>query len=100
MSVIFPLVLSRLADYRSGNLRVETQGATTVNVQLENSYLLDTSDTVVDWITASGYNIIDVNVLKQIPTAFDPVSSVIFPPPPLPNPRYSLTAASCLTGPK
>lgn len=52
---------------------METEGAATVNVHLENSYLLDTSDTVVEWINSSGYNIIDVNILKQIPTAFDPV---------------------------
>lgn len=45
-----------------------------MNVQLENSYLLDSSDTVVNWINESGYNIIDVNVLKHIPTAFDPLS--------------------------
>ncbi|OCF43376.1 histone deacetylase 6/10 [Kwoniella heveanensis CBS 569] len=51
-----------------GNLRVETEGVSTTNVHLENSYLLDTSDAVVQWVNGEKYNLIDVNVLKQLPT--------------------------------
>ena len=29
---------------------------------------LDTSDKLVDWITKEGYNLIDINVLAQLPT--------------------------------
>ena len=35
---------------------------------------LDTSDLIVNWVRASGYNLIDVNVLKQLPTEFARVS--------------------------
>ena len=70
----------------SGNLRVETDGVSTTNVHLTNSYLvsftsrlitivlrlvkLDTSDALVNWVNKSGFNIIDVNVLAQLPTEF------------------------------
>ncbi|WWC87894.1 uncharacterized protein L201_002792 [Kwoniella dendrophila CBS 6074] len=53
-----------------GNLRVETDGVSSTNVHLANSYLIDTSDAVVKWVKDSGYNLIDINVLKQLPTAF------------------------------
>ncbi|WWD16504.1 hypothetical protein CI109_100930 [Kwoniella shandongensis] len=53
-----------------GNLRVETDGVTSTNIHLANSYLIDTSDAIVSWIKSAGYNIIDVNVLKQLPTEF------------------------------
>ncbi|WVF65792.1 hypothetical protein IAT40_000526 [Kwoniella sp. CBS 6097] len=51
-----------------GNLRVETDDVSTTNVHLENSYLLDTSDAVVSWVNSEKYSLIDVNVLKQLPT--------------------------------
>lgn len=53
-----------------GNLRVETDSGSTTNVSMVNSYLLDTSDTVVDWVLGSGYNMIDVNVMAHLPTQF------------------------------
>ncbi|KIR82282.1 histone deacetylase 6/10 [Cryptococcus gattii EJB2] len=53
-----------------GNLRVENDGARSTNIHLANSYLLDTSDAVVSWIKKRGYNIIDVNILKQLPTEY------------------------------
>ncbi|KIR69589.1 histone deacetylase 6/10 [Cryptococcus bacillisporus CA1873] len=53
-----------------GNLRVENDGARSTNIHLANSYLLDTSDAVVSWIKTRGYNIIDVNILKQLPTEY------------------------------
>ncbi|WVR03811.1 hypothetical protein IAU60_000807 [Kwoniella sp. DSM 27419] len=52
-----------------GNLRVETDGVSSTNVHLTNSYLLDTSDAVVSWVKSEGYNLIDINVLKQLPTS-------------------------------
>ncbi|KAK4688388.1 histone deacetylase 6, partial [Tremellales sp. Uapishka_1] len=54
--------------FYSGNLRVETDGVSTSNVHLTNSYLLDTSDLIVNWVLENGYGLIDVNVLRQIPT--------------------------------
>ncbi|RSH94679.1 Histone deacetylase hda1 [Saitozyma podzolica] len=53
-----------------GNLRVETDGVSTTNVQMENSYLLDTSDTVVNWVKSSKYSLVDVNILRQFPTQY------------------------------
>lgn len=53
-----------------GNLRVETDGVASVDVNLANSYLLDTSDVVVDWIRGKGWNIIDVNVLRNLRNQF------------------------------
>ncbi|KAL7419556.1 Histone deacetylase hda1 [Cryptotrichosporon argae] len=53
-----------------GNLRVETDGVSTTDIHMTNSYLLDTSDTIVQWVLGNGYNLIDVNILKQIPTRF------------------------------
>lgn len=53
-----------------GNMRVETEGMATTDVHLTNSYLLDTTDTVVDWVTKNKWSIIDVNVLRQLPTTF------------------------------
>ncbi|KAK6907347.1 hypothetical protein I203_101340 [Kwoniella mangroviensis CBS 8507] len=55
-----------------GNLRVETDGVSTTNVHMANSYLINTSDAIVDWVKKEGYNLIDVNVLKQLPTHFAP----------------------------
>ncbi|ORY22508.1 hypothetical protein BCR39DRAFT_551487 [Naematelia encephala] len=54
-----------------GNLRVETDGVSTTNVSLANSYLLDTSDAVVRWVKDSGFNIVDVNILQSIPTRYN-----------------------------
>ncbi|WVQ79099.1 hypothetical protein IAT38_001193 [Cryptococcus sp. DSM 104549] len=51
-----------------GNLRVETDGVLTTNVHMTNSYLLDTSDSIVSWVSDMGYNLIDVNMLQQLPT--------------------------------
>lgn len=51
-----------------GNLRVETDGVATTDIQLANSYLLDTSDAVVDWTRERGYTLIDVNMLRALPT--------------------------------
>nr|XP_018264720.1 histone deacetylase 6/10 [Kwoniella dejecticola CBS 10117]OBR86878.1 histone deacetylase 6/10 [Kwoniella dejecticola CBS 10117] len=53
-----------------GNLRVETDGVASTNVHLANSYLINTSDEIVNWVKREGYNLIDINVLKQLPTHF------------------------------
>lgn len=53
-----------------GNLRVETDGVASTDVNLANSYLLDTSDTVVNWVKQKGWKIIDVNVLRSLRTQF------------------------------
>lgn len=53
-----------------GNLRVERNSTETTDVHLTNSYLLDTSDVVVNWVLANGWNLIDVNILRQLPTTF------------------------------
>ncbi|WOO83917.1 Histone deacetylase clr3 [Vanrija pseudolonga] len=54
-----------------GNLRVETDGVTTTDINLAKSYLIDTTDLIVDWATKqNNYNLIDVNVLKRLPTTF------------------------------
>jgi histone deacetylase 6 len=61
---------------------VETDGVSTTNIHLTNSYLvrrallllsaltrqLDTSDKIVGWVKSSEYSFIDVNVLAQLPT--------------------------------
>lgn len=53
-----------------GNLRVETDGVASTDVNLQKSYLLDTSAVVVDWARQMGWNIIDVNVLRNFRTEF------------------------------
>ncbi|KAL1406389.1 Histone deacetylase hda1 [Vanrija albida] len=54
-----------------GNLRVETDGVTTTDINLSKSYLIDTTDVIVDWVTKKkNYNLIDVNVLRRLPTTF------------------------------
>ncbi|BEI85282.1 hypothetical protein CcaverHIS002_0506830 [Cutaneotrichosporon cavernicola] len=53
-----------------GNLRVETDGVASVDVSLANSYLLDTSDAVVDWVRGRGWNLIDINVLRNLRSQF------------------------------
>ncbi|WWC68627.1 uncharacterized protein I206_102558 [Kwoniella pini CBS 10737] len=53
-----------------GNLRVETDGVASTNVHLANSYLINTSDDIVNWVKGEGYDLIDINVLKQLPTNF------------------------------
>lgn len=53
-----------------GNLRVETDGVTSTDVSMAKSYLINTSDIVVDWVKEKGWKIIDVNVLRNLRTAF------------------------------
>ncbi|WVQ74620.1 hypothetical protein IAR50_004221 [Cryptococcus sp. DSM 104548] len=53
-----------------GNLRVEIEGARSTNVHMTNSYLLDTTDALVSWVQRQGYNLIDINVLRQLPTTY------------------------------
>lgn len=59
-----------------GNLRVETDGIATTDIHMANSYLLDTTDTVLNWVTKNNWNVIDVNVLRQLPTTFAKVRMV------------------------
>lgn len=53
-----------------GNLRVEQDNVETADISMTNSYLLDTTDAVVKWVLDNGWNLIDVNVLRQLPTVF------------------------------
>ncbi|WVN90743.1 uncharacterized protein L203_105985 [Cryptococcus depauperatus CBS 7841] len=53
-----------------GNLRVETEGVMSTNVHMANSYLLDTTDALISWVKNQEYNIIDVNILQQLPTRY------------------------------
>ncbi|KAG8936674.1 Histone deacetylase hda1 [Tulasnella sp. 418] len=50
-------------DY--GSLRAELQGARSVDVDLENSYLLDASHKLADWVLTNSYSLLDVNVFPQ-----------------------------------
>lgn len=62
-----PLVLF-VHDF--GNLRVERNSTSSSDAHMTNSYLLDTSDTVVKWVINHGWDLLDVNVLRQLPTSF------------------------------
>jgi histone deacetylase 6 len=62
-----PLVLF-VHDF--GNLRVERNSSLSSDAHMTNSYLLDTSDTVVKWVINNRWDLIDVNVLRQLPTSF------------------------------
>lgn len=58
-----------------GNLRVETEGNGTTDIKATSSYLLDTSDAVVRWVTEDrNFNLVDVNILRHLRTSFKRVS--------------------------
>lgn len=74
-----------------GNLRAEPTGAESVDVSLTHSYLvsrrsvfmiaqltcqIDTSDLILNWVIKSGHHVIDVNVLRALPTRFSTVSAI------------------------
>ncbi|KAJ9125473.1 hypothetical protein QFC22_000434 [Naganishia vaughanmartiniae] len=51
-----------------GNMFVEGQARLHHHPDMEKTAILDTSDRVVDWVNSKGYSLIDVNVLRALPT--------------------------------
>lgn len=58
-----------------GNLRVETVGPASVDVNATSSYLIDTSDSVLGWIQSRNYNVIDINLMRPVQTILPRVCS-------------------------
>ncbi|KAG6832626.1 hypothetical protein H0H92_014462 [Tricholoma furcatifolium] len=51
-----------------GNLRIELQSSTTLNVEMERSYLLDFSKELVSWVKNKKYSLLDANLFpKPVP---------------------------------
>ncbi|PFH51540.1 hypothetical protein AMATHDRAFT_142294 [Amanita thiersii Skay4041] len=48
-----------------GNLRFELSSSATCDVELERSYLLDTSKELISWIKKEGYALLDVNLYAK-----------------------------------
>ncbi|KDQ21359.1 hypothetical protein BOTBODRAFT_25795 [Botryobasidium botryosum FD-172 SS1] len=48
-----------------GQLRIELQSALHCNVNLEHSYIVDASKSVIDWVRAEKFAIIDMNIFAK-----------------------------------
>ncbi|KAF5354646.1 hypothetical protein D9756_005351 [Leucocoprinus leucothites] len=50
-----------------GNLRFELESSATCNPDLEQSYLIDFSKDLVEWVKADGYSLLDANLFPKPP---------------------------------
>ncbi|KAF8633266.1 hypothetical protein AX17_004442 [Amanita inopinata Kibby_2008] len=48
-----------------GNLRFELDSSATCNVEMERSYLLDTSKELINWVKKEGYGLLDINLYPK-----------------------------------
>ncbi|KAF8664383.1 hypothetical protein AX16_000754 [Volvariella volvacea WC 439] len=48
-----------------GNLRLELESSLTCDVQLQRSYLIDSSKELIEWIKSAGYALLDANLFPK-----------------------------------
>ncbi|KAF9450410.1 histone deacetylase complex protein [Macrolepiota fuliginosa MF-IS2] len=50
-----------------GNLRMELESSATCDVELERSYLIDFSKSLIEWVKTDGYALLDANLFPKPP---------------------------------